>query len=86
MTVEILASDGDGGDFVDEGLAILGYGVGEGGEFVVEDRVASGAPEAEEEGGVGVERGLDGGDGGVGCAALDGGEEAGAGEAGGASE
>ena len=84
--VEVLASDGDAGDLVDEGLAVLGDCVGEGGEFIVEDGVAGGGPEAEEKGCVGVERGGDGGDGRVGGAALDGGEEAGAVVAGGALE
>ena len=83
--VEVLASHGDGSDFVDERLAVMVYGGCEGGEFVVEDDVACGAPEAEEEGRVSVEGGLDGGDGGVGGAALDCGVETGTGEAGGSS-
>jgi hypothetical protein len=86
VTEQNLASNGDGDNLIDEGLTVLGDCSGQGGKFAVEDDVAAGALDAEEEGGVGFEGGRDGGDGGVRCTRLDGGVKTGSGEVGGSLE
>ena len=81
-TVEVLGADADAGDEGCEGGAVLGDGGLEGGNLVGEVGVAGGGPETEEEGGFGVDGGLDGADGCVGGAALDHGVESRGGETG----
>ena len=69
--VEVLAADADAGNEGCECGAVLRDRGLEGGYFVGEIGIAGGSPEAEEEGGLGVDGGLDGADGCVGGAALD---------------
>lgn len=68
--VQVLAADRDADDEVGEGRAVRGDGGFQRGEFVGDDGLARGAPDAEEEGGGGGDGRRDGGDGVGGGSAL----------------
>lgn len=68
--VKVLAADGDTGDDISEGRAVLGDGVLQSSELILESFGCAGGPEAEEKRRLRLDGGRDGRDGRVGCSTL----------------